>query len=57
MIFHASDNLFIQNVFNPLTRDTGITKYITGEFGIALAITSLIAGYIFWMRRQQLQRS
>jgi len=57
MIFHASDNLFIQNIFNPLTRDTGITKYITGEFGIALAITSLITGYIFWMRRQQLQRS
>lgn len=54
MVFHASDNLFIQNVFNPLTQDTGITKYITGEFGIAIAITCLITAYIFWQLRHQL---
>jgi membrane protease YdiL (CAAX protease family) len=54
MVFHASDNLFIQDIFNPLTKDTGITKYIIGEFGIAVAITSLISGYVFWNLRHQL---
>lgn len=54
MVFHASDNLFIQNVFNPLTQDTGITKYITGEFGIAVAITCSITACIFWQFRDQL---
>jgi hypothetical protein len=54
MVFHASDNLFIQDIFNPLTKGSGITKYIIGEFGIAVAITSLISGYVFWNLRHQL---
>jgi membrane protease YdiL (CAAX protease family) len=54
MVFHASDNLFIQDVFNLLTKDTGITKYITGEFGIAIALTSSIAAYIYWKRQTEL---
>ena len=54
MVFHASDNLFIQDIFNPLTQNTGTTKYLIGEFGIIVAITSSIAGYIFWKCRQQL---
>ena len=54
MVFHASDNLFIQDVFNLLTKDTGITKYIVGEFGIAIAITSSISAYIYWKYRTDL---
>jgi uncharacterized protein len=47
-IFHASHNLFIQLVFTPLTRDTGLTKYIIDEFGIGLVITVGIAAVIAW---------
>jgi uncharacterized protein len=54
VFLHASHNLFIQWVFDPLTTDTGITKYVTGEFGAALALISLVVAYIFWKKRAEL---
>jgi membrane protease YdiL (CAAX protease family) len=54
VFLHASHNLFIQRVFDPLTTDTGLTKYITGEFGAALALISLVVAYIFWKKRAEL---
>jgi membrane protease YdiL (CAAX protease family) len=47
-IFHGSQNLFIQSIFTPLTRDTGPTKYIIDEFGIGLVITVTIAAILAW---------
>jgi len=47
-ILHGSHNLFIQRVFNPLTVGTALSAYVVGEFGIALAITGLVVGVIFW---------
>lgn len=54
MFFHASHNFYIQSVFNPLTKDTGITKFIIGEFGAALAVISVIFAYILWRMRSRL---
>jgi len=54
MIFHASDNLFLEDVFSNLTKDTGITNYLVGEFGILIAITCLIPAVISWQRRHEL---
>lgn len=51
MFLHASHNTFINGVADRLTTDTGITEYIIGEFGAALALVALILGYIFWKRR------
>lgn len=45
-ILHASHNLFIQNIFTPLTRDTGPTKYVIDEFGIGLVVTIAIGAAI-----------
>lgn len=45
-ILHASHNLFIQGVFTPLTVDTGVTKYVIDEFGIGLAVTTVLAAII-----------
>ena len=56
-IFHGSHNLFIQSILSPLTRDTGITKYIIDEFGIGLVITTLIGAIIVWRRRVELPRA
>jgi membrane protease YdiL (CAAX protease family) len=42
-LLHASHNLFIQALFDPLTADTGPTPYITTEFGLGLAIMSTVA--------------
>jgi membrane protease YdiL (CAAX protease family) len=51
-ILHASHNLFIQSIFTPLTKDTGLTKYVTDEFGVGLAITATIAALIVWRRHR-----
>jgi membrane protease YdiL (CAAX protease family) len=56
VIFHASHNLFIQQVFDPLTKDTGVTKYFIGEFGIVLAIISIPIAVIFWKKRNELSK-
>jgi len=53
-LLHASHNLYIQGYFDRVTADTGITKYLTGEFGAALAITAAITGFIFWRLRARL---
>lgn len=54
MLLHASHNSFIQGVFDPLTLDTAITKYIRGEFGVVLAVIGLLTGYFFWRKRADL---
>src|SRR5262249_26896824 len=47
VLLHASHNLFIQGFFDPITRQTEITKYVIGEFGAALAIMGIICAVIF----------
>ncbi|GAA0178435.1 hypothetical protein SH2C18_14930 [Clostridium sediminicola] len=51
VIIHASHNLFIQAVFDPITIDKGYTKMFTTEFGIGLAIVYAIIAFYFWKRR------
>ncbi len=53
-ILHASHNLWIQSVFDPLTADTGHTKWIIGEFGAALAIVAAGVGWLIWRRNNDL---
>ncbi|MES2496452.1 MAG: type II CAAX endopeptidase family protein [Pseudomonadota bacterium] len=46
-ILHASHNLFIQTIFNPLTGPSGaVTPYAIGEFGFALVVT--LGGVAIW---------
>ena len=54
VILHASHNLFIQSIFDPLTKDRGITKYFTTEFGVGLALAYTVAAWYFWRRRGEL---
>jgi membrane protease YdiL (CAAX protease family) len=42
-LLHASHNLFIQAIFDPLTADTGAARYLTTEFGLGLAILISLA--------------
>jgi membrane protease YdiL (CAAX protease family) len=48
VLVHTTHNIFIQGVFDRLTGNIGITPYITGEFGVGLALTSLVVAYVFW---------
>ncbi len=56
VFLHGSHNLFIQRIFTPLTSDTGNTEFFIDEFGAGLAIASFIFGFIFWTKRDQLNR-
>jgi membrane protease YdiL (CAAX protease family) len=51
MLLHASHNLFIENIFDPLTIDTGTTGFITGNSGIGLALAGIVVALLCWRRR------
>ncbi len=53
-LLHASHNRFIQDVFTPLTRDTGNTNYYIDEFGIVLPLVCIGFALYFWSRRNEL---
>jgi membrane protease YdiL (CAAX protease family) len=53
VILHASHNLFVQQIFDPLTTDRGVTKYVTTEFGIGLALAYTLVALYFWSRRDE----
>jgi membrane protease YdiL (CAAX protease family) len=54
VILHGSHNIFIQNIFTPLTEDTGNTAYYIDEFGIVLPIIAISFALYFWSRRSKL---
>lgn len=51
MLLHASHNLFLENIFDPLTMDTEHTRLITGESGIRLAVVGIVVAFLCWRRR------
>lgn len=51
MLLHASHNLFVQAIFNPLTRKTPFINYTIGEFGAGLAIAVVAVALIIWPLR------
>jgi membrane protease YdiL (CAAX protease family) len=53
-ILHGSHNLWIQEVFDPLTGDTGMTSWILGEFGVALALSGIVVGWLAWRAGRRL---
>jgi membrane protease YdiL (CAAX protease family) len=50
-ILHASHNLFVQAFFDRVTVDTGPTRYLTSEFGAALALAIVATAWLFYRRR------
>ena len=54
MFMHANHNNAIQVFLDPLTGDTGVTKFIVGESGVALAIAGMLTGFVFWRMRSRL---
>jgi len=56
VLLHAFHNQLVQGILNKLTGKTAVTPYITGEFGVGLALTGLIIAYVFWRRRQEVSQ-
>jgi membrane protease YdiL (CAAX protease family) len=52
VFLHASHNVFMQQIFTPLTAETGpATVYAVGDLGAAFVVVALFVAVIFWLRR------
>ena len=49
-IFHAVSNVYMQKIFPPLTKTVEGSEHWLGEYGIMLAIVTLLFGTIFWRK-------
>jgi len=54
LVLHAAHNTFIQQFFDPLTVERSKTRYVAGEFGVALSVIAIFLAYYFWRRRGDL---
>ena len=54
-LMHATHNLFVQGVFDGITKPTALTPYMIGEYGVGLALTALVLAYIVWSKRPDRQ--
>ena len=54
-VLHAAHNLFVQGFFDRVTIGTGPTRWLTGEFGAALAAALLATAWFFWRQRARVQ--
>ncbi len=54
-ILHASHNLYVQDIFTPLTRNTGKTAWFIDEFGAVLPVVAIVFAIYFWRRRKELE--
>ena len=54
MILHASHNQLIQGIFTPLTSTNEKSPWFIDEFGVVLAIVTLIFAFYFISRRKEL---
>ena len=57
VLLHASHNLYMQNLFDPMTLPTNsFSRYLLGENGFALIAVYGLAGFIFWKKRASLPK-
>jgi CAAX protease family protein len=56
VILHAAHNTFIQQFFDPLTVYRSKTAYVSGEFGAALLVLSILMAAYLWRRRNEVER-
>ena len=54
-MLHASHNLYIQEIFTPLTRNTGKTAWFIDEFGAVLPVVAVGFAVYSWRRRNELE--
>jgi uncharacterized protein len=50
-LMHAAHNALIQRWFDPVTVPTAVSPYLTGEFGLALALVGVACAARLWRTR------
>ena len=56
-VLHASHNLLIQAILDPLTANVERVRLFTTEFGVGLAVTICVAALFYWRRRAHLDNA
>lgn len=57
-MLHAAHNLFVQSIFDQATVNGAKTLYVTGEFGVGLALTAAVTAFlVLSLRRRTLLRA
>jgi membrane protease YdiL (CAAX protease family) len=57
-LMHGAHNIVIQAVLDPVTRDvSGLTPYVSGEFGLGVACTYAVAGGFAWRALARMPRA
>ncbi len=54
VLLHTSHNVFILHFFAPLTGETPLSPFFTGETGAALMIVSVLLAVLFWRLSRKL---
>jgi len=57
VILHATNNLLIQDVFTPLSVDTGATRLVVDQFGFLLPLAAVVVAVICWRRRGEVEQA
>jgi len=55
VLLHATHNAVIQAYLDALTVDRGRTSYLIGEFGCAMLPLTILAAWIVWKRRAEVE--
>lgn len=55
VVLHATHNGVIQMFFDRITIETNYTNYFTGEFGLALALVTMLFGWYFYSRSSEIE--
>lgn len=53
-LWHGAHNIFIQQIFLDLTRDTGRTYWFVDDFGIGVVLAAIGLGLFAWVKRNEL---
>lgn len=54
VLLHASHNVLLQTIFDPLTAPVGKVPFITTEFGGGLMLTVGAVGFFLWRRQKEM---
>jgi membrane protease YdiL (CAAX protease family) len=54
VLWHGAHNVLIQSSFMQMTVDTGLTEYFVDDHGLGVMLASVVVGYLFWRRREEL---
>jgi membrane protease YdiL (CAAX protease family) len=57
IFLHASHNLWMQQIYTPLTTEREYTRWVAGDLGLAFVVVAAVVAVVFWAKRGDLSNS